>query len=47
VAAAFSECFAAGTPAAALPRLQSALEHGVTAGQAERLRALAAPFTGE
>jgi valyl-tRNA synthetase len=47
VASAFDDCFAAGTPAAALPRLEAALENGVTVGQAERLRALAAPFTGE
>jgi hypothetical protein len=47
VASAFDNCFAAGTPAAALPRLEAALENGVTVGQAERLRALAAPFTGE
>ena len=32
VAAAFDDCFAAGTPAAALPRLESALGAGVTPG---------------
>jgi hypothetical protein len=47
VAAAFEAAFAAGTPAAALPRLEAALGDGVTPGQAERLRALAAPFTAQ
>jgi hypothetical protein len=47
VVSAFDDCFSGGTPAAALPRLEAALENGVTAGQAERLRALAAPFTGQ
>jgi hypothetical protein len=47
VATAFDDSFSAGTPAAALPRLEAALQDGVTPGQAERLRALAVPFTGQ
>jgi len=47
VVGAFDDAFAAGTPAAALPRLEAALQEGVTPGQAERLRALVAPFTGQ
>jgi hypothetical protein len=46
VAAAFDECFGAGTPADALAGLEAVLVSGVTSGQAQRLRALVAPITG-
>ena len=42
----FDDSFARGTPADALTDLEAALQGGATAGQAERLRALASPLSG-
>jgi hypothetical protein len=46
VGARFDDSFARGAPADALPVLEATLEGGATAGQAERLRALASPLSG-
>jgi valyl-tRNA synthetase len=46
VGARFDDSFALGAPADALPVLDAALQGGATAGQTERLRALASPLSG-